>query len=123
MAAARAWRAETEAAKWKGLLAPRPPGDMTIRAAAAEFIAGAHAGRVRTRSGSRYRLNVVQQYEALFRTYLLPTLGSKTLSGLRRHDVQELVDELSRSRFSTGAPCATRSSRRVPAITSTCPRS
>jgi integrase len=94
IAAARAWQADTEAAKWKGLLAPLPLGDTTIRAAAASFLEAAYAGRARTRSGSRYRLNVVQQYEALFRNYLLPTLGSKTLAGLRRQDVQALVDDL-----------------------------
>ena len=95
IAAARIWQAETEAAKWKGLLAPEPIDDRTtIAEAAASFLEDAYAGRARTRTGSPYRLNVVQQYEAIFRNYLLPALGRKMLAELRRQEIQALVDDL-----------------------------
>ena len=53
IAAARIWQAETEAAKWKGLLAPDPIDDRTtIAEAAAAFVEDAYASRARTRTGS-----------------------------------------------------------------------
>ena len=62
--------------------------------AAAEFIDGARAGHVLNRKGEPYRPSVVRDYEGDLRRHVLPLLGDRRLSDVRRADVQELVDRL-----------------------------
>jgi hypothetical protein len=62
LAAARAWKTDTEHAKRRGLV--REPSAITIRLAGDDLIADMHAATARTRSGAPYRLRVIQNYAA-----------------------------------------------------------
>ena len=70
------------------------PKAMTVVDAAERWLAGARAGAVRNRSGDEYKPSVVRGYDQALRDYVLPALGRRRLSDLRRAGVQELVDEL-----------------------------
>jgi integrase len=91
LAAARAWRLDAQTAIRGGTL--RTTTQTTLRDAAAAFLAGAHAGSIRTRSGDRYKPSALRSYEAALER-LLPELGSARLSHIQRFDLQDLADRL-----------------------------
>ena len=62
LTAARAWRAEAQTAVRRGAM--RAPAATTVREAAGELIEGMRSGRVRTRSGDRYKPSAIRSYEA-----------------------------------------------------------
>jgi integrase len=70
------------------------PKALTVVEAAERWLAGARAGAIRNRSGDEYKPSVVRGYDQALRDYVLPVLGRRRLSDLRRVDVQEFIDEL-----------------------------
>ncbi|MCP9484906.1 MAG: site-specific integrase [Gaiellaceae bacterium MAG52_C11] len=92
LAAARAWRAEAQTAIRRGTL--RAPIAVTVRDAGVELVEGMHSGRVRTRSGDRYKPSAIRSYEAALRDRVVPVLGGKRLGDVQRRDVQKLADDL-----------------------------
>ncbi len=67
---------------------------MTLRDVAETWLDGARAGSVRNRSGDRYKPSVIRGYETSLRLRVLPELGNRKLSEIRRRDVQDLADRL-----------------------------
>jgi hypothetical protein len=94
-AEAKGWRDDARTAVRHGTL--RAPVAVTVRQAADELIAGAKDGRIRTRKGKPYKPSTIRSYEEALRLRVLPVLGPKRLSDVRRLDVQELADDLQRT--------------------------
>jgi integrase len=92
LAAARAWRAEAQTAVRRGAM--RAPVATTAREAGEALIEGMRLGRVRTRSGDRYKPSAIRGYEAALRDRIFPELGGKRLGDVQRRDVQRLADDL-----------------------------
>jgi integrase len=92
LAEARAWRSEAQTAIRRGTL--RAPSQMTLREAAEAWLDGTRAGGIRNRSGDRYKPSVIRSYETSLRLRVLPELGNRKFSELRRRDVQDLADRL-----------------------------
>jgi integrase len=92
LAAARAWRAEAETGVRRGTL--RAPIAMTVREAGEALVEGMHSGRVRTRSGDRYKPSAIRSYEAALRDRIFRDLGGKRIGDVQRRDVQRLADNL-----------------------------
>jgi integrase len=92
LAEAKAWRAAAQTAIRRGTL--RAPSQVTLRDAADVWLAGARDGSVRNRSGDRYKPSVVRGYETSLRLRVLPELGARKLSEIRRSDLQDFADRL-----------------------------
>jgi integrase len=92
LAEARRWRAGAHSQAAKGVRLAGTP--QTLREAAEAFVNGIAAGRIRTRTGERYKPSVVREYERSLRLHVLPMLGGARLSRIQRRDVQRLADEL-----------------------------
>ena len=92
LAAARAWRADTEGGVRRG--AVRAPVPTTLRQAADAWVEGARSGSIRTRSGQPYKPSALRGYESALRTRVLPELGAAKLGDVGRLDVQDLADRL-----------------------------
>ncbi len=92
LAEARAWRSEAQTAIRRGML--RAPSQTTVREAAEAWLEGVRAGSIRNRSGDRYKPSVIRSYETSFRLRVLPELGNRKFSEIRRSDVQDLADRL-----------------------------
>jgi integrase len=92
LAAARAWRAETQTSIRRGTM--RAPVAITVREAGEELIQGMQSGRIRTRSGDRYKPSAIRSYEAALRDRIVPILGGKRIGDVQRRDVQRLADDL-----------------------------
>jgi integrase len=92
LAAARAWRAEAQTAIRRGTL--RAPMATTVREAGEALVEGMRTGRVRTRTGDRYKPSAIRSYEAALRDRVFPELGGKRLGAVQRRDVQRLADDL-----------------------------
>jgi integrase len=89
---ARAWKRDTEAGLAHGTVAEH--ASPTLRKAGAEWLAAAHDGAVRSRSGQRYRPSTLRGYEHALETRLYPALGSTRLSEIRRGTLNRLLGEL-----------------------------
>jgi integrase len=92
LAAAKNWRSDTLASINRGSYIQ--PTKTTVREAADEFIAGMGDGRVLNRNGRRYKPSAIRDYEGDLHRHVLPRLGDRALSDVRRGDVQLLVDDL-----------------------------
>jgi integrase len=92
LAEAKAWRSATQTALRRGTM--RAPSQLTLREAAEAWLAGAREGSVRNRSGDRYKPSVVRGYETSLRLRVLPELGGRKLSEVRRSDLQDFADRL-----------------------------
>jgi integrase len=92
LAAARAWRAEAQTAIRRGTM--RAPVAITIREAGEALIEGMRSGRVRTRSGDRYKPSAIRGYQAALRDRIVPILGGKRLGDVQRREVQRIADDL-----------------------------
>ncbi len=92
LSAARAWRAEAQTAIRRGTM--RSPVAITVREAGEELVEGMRSGRVRTRSGDRYKPSAIRGYEAALRDRLVPILGGKRLGDVQRRDIQRIADDL-----------------------------
>jgi integrase len=92
LAEARAWRSETQTGVRRGTL--RAPAHTTVEDAADELVAGMTLGRVRTRSGDRYKPSAIRSYEAALRDHIVPHLGRTRLADVQHRDVQRIADAL-----------------------------
>jgi hypothetical protein len=92
LAAARAWRAEAQTAVRHGAM--RAPAATTVWEAADELIEGIRSGRVRTRSGGRYKPSAIRSHEAALGDRILPILVGRRIGDVQRRDVQRLADDL-----------------------------
>jgi integrase len=72
----------------------RAPSQLTLREAADAWLAGAREGSSRNRSGDRYKPSVVRGYETSLRLRVLPKLGGRKLTEIRRADLQDFADRL-----------------------------
>jgi integrase len=90
-AEAKAWRAEVQAGLRRGTVRS---SNVSLRAAAEAWLAGAAAGAIRNRSGDVYKPSVVRSYESALRLRVLPELGARRLTDVERADLQALVDRL-----------------------------
>ncbi len=89
LAEARAWRIDALAAVRAGrLTARRGP---TISAAVDEWMAGARAGLIETRSGEPYKPATLRSYEQGFNKRVIPALGERHLREITRPELQQLV--------------------------------
>jgi integrase len=98
VAAARAWRQETQIAVRRGQL--RGPSATTLNEAAAEWLAAGDAGTVRTRSGDAYKPSAIRAYRQSLNHHILPKLGSKRISAINKRMLQDLADQLTTSGLS-----------------------
>jgi integrase len=89
---ARAWKRDTEAGLARGTVAER--SSPTLSKAGAEWLAAAHDGAVRNRSGQRYRPSTLRGYAHALETRLYPALGSTRLSEIRRGTLNRLLGKL-----------------------------
>lgn len=92
LAAATNWRIDTLAQVNRGTWFE--PTRITLAVAADEFLTGARAHTVLSRKGEPYSPATIRGYAADLRLHVLPTLGSRRLSEIKRGDVQRLVDVL-----------------------------
>jgi integrase len=92
LAEAKAWRAEAQSAIRRGTM--RAPSQLTLGEAAEAWLSGARDGSIRNRSGDPYKPSVVRGYETSLRLRVLPALGGRKVSELRRSDLQEFADRL-----------------------------
>lgn len=92
LAAAKAWRQDSQVALRRGELRAAQP--VTVRQAADAWLTGARAGEVRNRSGDPYKPSVIRGYQHSLEARILPALGGAKLHEIRRADVQALVDRL-----------------------------
>jgi integrase len=93
LAAARAWRQESQAALRHGTL--RSTGRLTLAQAAQEWLAAAEAGLVRTRSGETYKPSAVRAYRQALSHRTLPLLGARRLTAISHTMLQDFADQLS----------------------------
>jgi integrase len=100
-AAAKAWRAEATTAVRKGSMRAAP--SITLREAAAAWLAGARDGSIRNRSGDVYKPSALRGYAASLERHVLPDLGGAKLGDISRTDVQDLAERL----LATGADPST----------------
>ncbi len=98
-ASARTWRSDANGAVRRGVL--RPSGPVTVDKAAADWLAGASEGTIRTRDGRAYKAASIRNYERTLRLHVLPVLGSRKLADVRKVDVQDLVDRLVAQRLAS----------------------
>ena len=91
-AAARSWRHDALVALREGRL--RAVGGATLDEVAAAWLKDARSGAIRNRSGDPYKPSAIRTYETALRLRILPELGGRRLSELRRNDLQEVVDDL-----------------------------
>jgi len=92
LAEARAWRSETQTSVRRGTV--RAPANTTVQDAADELVAGMASGRVRTRSGDRYKPSAIRSYQAALRDHIVPRLGRTRLADVQHRDVQRIADDL-----------------------------
>jgi integrase len=92
LAQAKSWRVDAQKALQDGVL--RPPSKLTVRTAATGWLEDARAGRVRTRSGKRFKPSTLRGYDRVLRLRVLPSIGEMQLTEVRRRHVQDLVDRL-----------------------------
>jgi integrase len=89
---AKAWRADAYTKLRNGKM--RSPSKITVRHAAEEWMEGARAGSIRTRSGARYKPGTVRSYESALTSRVLPEFGSVQLSELQRSDLHRFAERL-----------------------------
>lgn len=92
LADARAWKRDTEAAVARGVLGARD--GPTLRQAANEWLAAAHEGSLRNRSGQRYRPSTLRGYQQALEDRLYPALGATRLREIRRGTLNQLIGKL-----------------------------
>lgn len=90
--AAVQWREDARVDLRRGVLvAPKPT---TLRELGDLWLESARGGRIRNRSGDRYKPSTLRGYEQALRQYVYPALGSAKLQNIRPGDVQRLADTL-----------------------------
>lgn len=89
---AKAWRADAYSQLRLGKM--RAPSKITVRQAATEWLEGARAGSIRTRSGSRYKPGTLRSYERDLKGRVLPEFGSVKLTELQGVDLARFRDRM-----------------------------
>jgi integrase len=97
LGAALKWRAETLVALEAGSVTEE--STITLEQGAADFLHGIREGLILNRKGEPYKPKTCREYQASLRLHVLPVLGSRRLSEIRRADVQALVDAMVASRY------------------------
>jgi integrase len=92
LAAARAWRIDAMAKVQAGTIAP--PDTATFREVATAWLDAAHSGRVRNRSGKRYKPGVIIDYGGTLDRRVLPTFGGAKFARVQRGHLQRWVGDL-----------------------------
>jgi integrase len=92
LAAARAWRHESQVALNRGTL--RAPSPTALRQAAEEWLLAAEAGIIRTRSGDPYKPSAIRSYKQALNAKVLPELGNLKLTAITTNALQDLADQL-----------------------------
>jgi len=92
--AARRWRQDAYSALRAGTLSA--DRGQTLAQAAADWLAAARAGIVRTRSGNPYKPAAIRSYEQVLRLHVLDALGRERLRELTLPTLQRFVDKLAR---------------------------
>lgn len=100
LAAARAWRDDAKGEVRRGHLRADP--GRTLREAAEEWLAGARAGTIFTRSGDPFKPRTLRGYEEALRLRVLPELGALPLREVSRAQLQRFARGL------TGNPATIR---------------
>jgi integrase len=92
LAAAKAWRRDTQTALARGaVVAGESP---TLRRASEMFLQGAEEGTIRTRSRRPYKPATIKRYRRAFDQHLLDALGSYRLNEIRASQLEHLVGKL-----------------------------
>ena len=86
------WRADVQRAIRTGERSAK--GTPTLRAAAAELVAGMKSGAIASRGGRPYRASVVRKYEQTLAAYILEDLGAHLLSDLTHVSLLEHAERL-----------------------------
>jgi integrase len=92
-AAARAWRSDTLDKLARGEM-PDVRSALRLGKAVERFVEAARDGSVLTKHGRRYKPTAVADMESALLVHVVPELGTKRISDVRRGDVQRLVDDL-----------------------------
>ncbi|MDQ3865988.1 MAG: N-terminal phage integrase SAM-like domain-containing protein, partial [Actinomycetota bacterium] len=92
LAEAKAWRADAQVALRRGTMRAGSTG--TLREAAEAWLDGVKSGAIRNRSGHAYKPSAIRGYEAALVMRVLPELGGRRLSEIRRVDLQDFADRL-----------------------------
>jgi len=92
LAAAKAWRADSEVGLRRGTMRVGP--SITLREAAEAWLVGVRSAAIRNRSGHTYKPSAIRGYETALLARVLPELGGARLSEIRRVDLQEFADRL-----------------------------
>jgi len=91
-AAAKAWRQDALVSLRKGEITGQTTD--TLSAVVEAWLGGARRGEIRTRSGDPYKPSAIRAYEQALRLRVLPRLGPRRLSEIRRAHLQDVVDQL-----------------------------
>lgn len=94
---AKGWRDDVKVAVRKGTITPATRE--TVAEAAHALVQGMKDGSVLDRTGKLYKPATIRSYEQALRAYVLPDLGAKTLTDVRRADVQAFVDDMRRRKL------------------------
>jgi integrase len=92
MSAARGARKDLLDQLGKGELPQEAP--QRLRDAHAKFIVAAKEGRALNKHGRRYRQSAWEDMDECLRKHVIPSLGPRRLTDVRRSDVQRLIDDL-----------------------------
>jgi integrase len=92
LAAAKAWRRDTQVALAKGALVVGE--SVTLRKAWEVFLAGMEDGTIRTRSRQLYKPSTIRGYKLSMDRQLLPRMGGLRLNEIRPGQLHRLVGEL-----------------------------
>ena len=65
-----------------------------LRDAHTRFVEAAREGRVFNKHGRRYKPSAIKDIDECLRVHVIPRLGPRRLTDVRRSDVQRLVDDL-----------------------------
>jgi integrase len=101
ISAAKAWRQESQVAMRRGTL--RAPSPSTLNEAAADWVAAARKGIVRTRSGDQYKPSAIRAYEQALNHRVLPDFGTCRLSAISHRVLQDLADQLTANGLSASS--------------------
>jgi integrase len=89
---AKTWRRLIQVKAREGLLAGAGEAMPTVAEAADALAAGMADGSIRNRKGEPYKPACVRGYRRALKRRIVPALGQKRLSAVRRADVQALID-------------------------------
>lgn len=92
LSAAKQWRREALTALDRGML--RAPSPQTLREASEAWLEAARNGEVRNRSHDPYKPSAIRGYADALRLRVLPALGDRRFTEIRRTDMQDLADKL-----------------------------